>query len=137
LQQARRGQIGLITGSAVTNRAALHPVSVETRASWVVALTALGIYGVSFGAPIIAVAALKPITTGLAAAAGLSMALGAPISGLLLAGTELPVSRPLLRRATMGQPSVRRSQFAFGPSRGQRAVIILHQLFLRVLESCP
>ncbi len=35
--------------------------TIETRASWVVALTALGIYSVSFGAPTITVVALKPI----------------------------------------------------------------------------
>lgn len=42
--------------------------SVETRASWVVALTALGIYAVGFGAPIIAVVALKPIAAELGGA---------------------------------------------------------------------
>lgn len=47
--------------------ATLHPAdrapagTIETRASWVVALTALGIYSVSFGAPLIAVVALKAI----------------------------------------------------------------------------
>ncbi len=35
--------------------------SIESRASWVVALTALGIYTVSFGAPLITVVALKSI----------------------------------------------------------------------------
>ena len=50
-----------MTVAAVADRAALRPASVETRASWVVALTALGIYTVSFGAPTITVVALKPI----------------------------------------------------------------------------
>ncbi len=50
-----------MTASAIAGRAARHPASVETRASWVVALTALGIYTVSFGAPVITVVALKPI----------------------------------------------------------------------------
>ena len=35
--------------------------SVETRASWVIAWTALAVYTVSFGAPVITVVALKPI----------------------------------------------------------------------------
>src|SRR3954454_9386464 len=35
--------------------------SIETRASWVIAWTALAIYTVSFGAPVITVVALKPI----------------------------------------------------------------------------
>src|ERR1044071_7862638 len=35
--------------------------SIETRASWMVAGTALAVYTVSFGAPVITVVALKPI----------------------------------------------------------------------------
>jgi MFS family permease len=42
--------------------------SIETRASWVVALTALAIYAVSFGAPTITVVALKPIAVELGGA---------------------------------------------------------------------
>src|SRR5256714_15675498 len=42
--------------------------TVESRASWVVALTALGIYTVSFGAPTITVVALKPIAAELGSA---------------------------------------------------------------------
>ena len=40
-------------------------VTIESRASWVVALTALGIAAVSFGAPVVTVVALKPITADL------------------------------------------------------------------------
>jgi MFS family permease len=50
-----------MTASAIDARAASGPASVETRASWVVALTALAVYTVSFGAPVITVVALKPI----------------------------------------------------------------------------
>jgi MFS family permease len=57
-----------MTVSAVAERSAPRPVSVESRASWVVALTALGIYAVSFGAPIITVVALKPIAAELGGA---------------------------------------------------------------------
>jgi len=42
--------------------------TIETRASWVVALTALGIAAVSFGAPVVTVVALKPITADLGGA---------------------------------------------------------------------
>src|SRR5438105_6369927 len=42
--------------------------SIESRASWIVALTALGIYTVSFGAPTITVVALKPIAAELGSA---------------------------------------------------------------------
>ena len=54
--------------TAATDRVALRPTSVESRASWVVAVTALGIYAVSFGAPIITVVALKPIAAELGGA---------------------------------------------------------------------
>jgi MFS family permease len=57
-----------MTASTVAGRAAHRPISVETRASWIVALTALGIYAVSFGAPIITVVALKPIAAELGGA---------------------------------------------------------------------
>src|SRR4051794_25492323 len=49
-------------------RTAPRTASVESRASWVVALTALGIYTVSFGAPTITVVALKPIAAELGSA---------------------------------------------------------------------
>src|SRR3954453_156244 len=52
---------GLLTPASGARRASTHPASVETRASWVVAWTALAIYTVSFGAPVITVVALKPI----------------------------------------------------------------------------
>ncbi|MGE5270442.1 MAG: MFS transporter [Thiohalocapsa sp.] len=45
-----------------------RPASIESRASWVVALTALGIYTVSYGSPLIAVVALKPIAADLGGA---------------------------------------------------------------------
>src|SRR5207302_6201708 len=41
---------------------------IDSRASWAVALTALGIYTVSFGAPTITVVALKPIAAELGSA---------------------------------------------------------------------
>jgi MFS family permease len=60
--------VGAMTISAVADPATLHSASVETRASWVVALTALGIYAVSFGAPVITVVGLKPIAAELGGA---------------------------------------------------------------------
>src|SRR5947207_10035641 len=48
--------------------AAPRMASIESRASWIVALTALGIYTVSFGAPGITVVALKPIAAELGGA---------------------------------------------------------------------
>src|SRR5205085_11432688 len=54
--------------TSAAERAVLRPDTIETRASWVVALTALGIYTVSFGAPVITVVALKPIAAELGGA---------------------------------------------------------------------
>jgi MFS family permease len=52
----------------VVGGAATRATTIETRASWVVALTALGVYSVSFGAPTITVVALKPIAAELGGA---------------------------------------------------------------------
>src|ERR1051325_5629924 len=57
-----------MTVSAVADRLNARPDSIENRASWVVALTALVIYTVSFGAPVIAVVGLKPIAAELGGA---------------------------------------------------------------------
>jgi MFS family permease len=57
-----------VTVPTVTGRTATAAPSVESRASWAVALTALGIYSVSFGAPTITVVALKPIAAELGSA---------------------------------------------------------------------
>jgi MFS family permease len=50
-----------MTVPTVVGGARTRATTIETRASWVVALTALGVYSVSFGAPTITVVALKPI----------------------------------------------------------------------------
>src|SRR5207302_6727782 len=57
--------IATISGRAATTAAA---PSVESRGSWTVALTALAICSVSFGAPVITVVALKPIAADLGSA---------------------------------------------------------------------
>src|SRR5438045_124477 len=72
--------------TTATERGALRPDTIESRASWVVALTALGIYSVSFGAPVITVVALKPI----ARARGGASALAPSSSGMYLAGVIWP-----------------------------------------------
>jgi MFS family permease len=54
-----------MTTASVAGRAAATADSVETRYSWVLAVTALGILSVSFGAPTITVVALKPIAADL------------------------------------------------------------------------
>src|SRR5207237_1687391 len=57
-----------VPGFSVADRTATAAPTVESRASWAVALTALGIYTVSFGAPTITVVALKPIAAELGSA---------------------------------------------------------------------
>src|SRR3954468_14838951 len=50
-----------MTFSSAAGRPGAVAATIETRASWVVAFTALGIYSLSFGAPIATVVALKDI----------------------------------------------------------------------------
>jgi MFS family permease len=50
-----------MTTLSVTGRGIIAPGTIETRRSWLVALTSLGILSVSFGAPVITIVALKPI----------------------------------------------------------------------------
>jgi len=65
--------------------------SVETRASWLVASAALGIMSVSYGAPLVAVVALKPIAADLGslrsvpALAGSLAWLGSAVGGIVMA----------------------------------------------------
>jgi MFS family permease len=65
--------------------------SVETRSSWLVAFTALGVMSMSFGAPLVAVVALKPIAADLGslrsvpALAGSLAWLGAAVGGIVMA----------------------------------------------------
>ncbi|MGH7055378.1 MAG: hypothetical protein ACREFA_16390, partial [Stellaceae bacterium] len=65
--------------------------SVETRRSWLVAFTALGIVTVSFGAPMITIVGMRPIATdfgNLRSVPALSVALawlGAALGGIVLA----------------------------------------------------
>jgi len=50
-----------LADAVIGGRATAPAATIESRASWVVALTALGIYAVSFGGPTITVVALKQI----------------------------------------------------------------------------
>src|SRR5437773_8484856 len=57
-----------MTVSAVADRPAVPLESIESRASWIIVLTALAVYTVSYGAPVITVVALKPIAAELGGA---------------------------------------------------------------------
>src|ERR1700730_3068653 len=52
-----------MTTASVAGRGTTAVGTIETRRSWVVPVTALGILSVSFGAPIITIVALKPIAS--------------------------------------------------------------------------
>ena len=54
-----------MTTASVTGPAAATAGTIETRRSWAVAVTALAILSVSFGAPTITIVALKPIAADL------------------------------------------------------------------------
>lgn len=79
-----------MTFSTVAGRTKQRPATIETRASWIVALTALGIYSLSFGAPIVTVVALKQIAAELGGARSLpalaySLAwFGSAVGGVLM-----------------------------------------------------
>lgn len=82
---------------------ALRPGSVDTGASWLVASTAVGIASVSFGAPYIAVVALKPIAADLGSvrsvpALAFAMAqLGSALGGIMMGwATERIGIRPVV-----------------------------------------
>ena len=65
--------------------------TVETRQSWIVAVAALGIMSVSFGAPLIAVVALKPIAAELGSARSVpSAAYSLAWFGTALGGVNTP-----------------------------------------------
>jgi hypothetical protein len=53
-----------MTTVTATGRAPPAAATIETRRSWLIAITALGILSVSFGAPVITIVALKPIAAG-------------------------------------------------------------------------
>src|SRR5579864_8391392 len=79
----------MTVSSAVVSAAPLHP-TIETRASWIVCLAALGIAAVSFAAPAITVVGLKSIAADLGGersvpALAYSLAwLGASVGGIAM-----------------------------------------------------
>jgi hypothetical protein len=69
------------------NAMSVTPLTLDTNTSWLVASTAVGIASVSFGAPYIAVVALKPIR---------------PISAVRALCRRLPSRWPTLARRSAG-----------------------------------
>src|SRR5437764_564942 len=98
-----------MTISSVAGRAGARPATIETRASWIIALTALGIYSLSFGAPIVTVVALKQIAAELGGGRSLPALAGVAVPvALLMFGpapeiaVEGPMSGPTSGVAVLG-----------------------------------
>lgn len=114
----------------------IQSASVETRASWVVALTALGIYTVSFGAPVIAVVALKAIAADFggarsAPALAYSLAwLGAAVGGVAMGRLAERVG---VRWTVMGGAAMIAVGLAVSALGGHRALYLGHGLFIGLL----
>src|SRR5436305_9729655 len=117
-------------------RTAPPTASVESRASWAVALTALGIYTVSFGAPYITVVALKPI------AAELGSARSVPALAFALAGFGSAVGgiamgwlaeRLGIRWTVTGGALIVSLGLVLSSLGGQTTLLIGHGLFIGLL----
>ena len=110
--------------------------SIETKASWAVALTAVGIAAESFGAPLVAVVALKPIAAELAAprevpAAAYSLAwFGTAVGGLLMGhiAERIGVRWTVICGALMIGAGL-----ALASTGGRIALLLGHGLFMGVL----
>src|SRR5579864_1858997 len=89
-EQRRGGMMPLADGEAGAT-APSASTGVESRVSWLVAVTALAIMSVSYGAPLVAVVGLKPIAADLgslrsaAALAGSLAWLGSAVGGIFMA----------------------------------------------------
>src|SRR4051795_8574847 len=118
-----------------------RPTSVETRASWVIAWTALAIYTVSFGAPVITVVALKPIAAELGDARSVpalacSLAwFGAAVGGIPMGwmAERFGIRRVVMFGAAMVAAGLAISTLATSTSGGAAALYIGHGVFIGLL----
>ena len=122
--------------ASTAESAAARPDSIETRASWVVALAALGIYTVSFGAPVVTVVALKPIAEELgdarsipAAAAALAW-FGAAVGGVPMGWLAERIG---IRAVVMFGAVMIAAGLAISTMGGPMALYIGHGLFIGLL----
>ncbi|HEX2151646.1 MAG TPA: MFS transporter [Stellaceae bacterium] len=113
-----------------------RPASIETGASWAIALTALAVYTVSFGAPVITVVALKPIAAELGDARsvpGLAFSLawfGAAVGGIPMGWMA---ERFGIRRVVMFGALMIAAGLAISTSGGAAALYIGHGVFIGLL----
>ena len=123
--------------SSVADIAPHRLASIETRASWVIARTALAIYTVSFGAPVITVVALKPIAAELGDARSVpalacSLAwFGAAVGGIPMGWMA---ERFGIRRVVMFGAAMVAAGLAISTHRGSPAALYVgHGVFIGLL----
>lgn len=112
------------------------PASIETRASWAVALTALGIYTVSFGAPVVTVVALKPIAAELGGARSVpALAFALAWFGAAVGGVPMgwAAERIGIRRVVMFGAVMIALGLAISTVGGSVALYVGHGLFIGLL----
>ena len=115
---------------------AAAPDSIETRQSWIVAITAVAVYGVSYGAPMVTVVGLKTIATDLGGgravpALAYSMAwFGAAVGGILMGRLAERIG---IRWVVSGGAVMIGLGLALCASGGSTALIVGHGLFMGVL----
>jgi MFS family permease len=118
-----------------------RPASIETRASWVVACTALAVYTVSFGAPVITVVALKQIAGELGGARsvpGLAFSLawfGAAVGGIPMGwmAERFGIRRVVMFGAVMVATGLAISTLATSTAGGAVALYVGHGVFIGLL----
>lgn len=122
--------------AVIAEGGAARVLSIESRASWAIALTALGIYTVSFGAPVITVVALKPIAADLGGARSVpalaySLAwLGAASGGIAMSWMAERVG---VRWTVMFGAVMIALGLAISTTGGQAALYLGHGLFIGLL----
>ncbi len=125
-----------MTVTSAAERGALRPDTIETRASWVVALTALGIYAVSFGAPGITVVALKQIAADLGSTRSVpSLAFSLAWFGAAVGGVGMGwlAERIGIRWVVVGGAFSIAAGLALASLGGQTALLIGHGVFIGLL----
>jgi MFS family permease len=118
------------------SRPGLRLDTIETRASWVVALTALGIYAVSFGAPGITVVALKQIAADLGSTRSVpSLAFSLAWFGAAVGGVGMGwlAERIGIRWVVVGGAFSIAAGLALASLGGQTALLIGHGVFIGLL----
>ena len=121
---------------AVSTAASARPLSIESRASWVVAVTVLGLMSISFGAPLVGVVGLQPIAQALGgersvpALAGALAWFGSAVGGIVMGRIA---DRIGVRWTVMFGASMIGAGLAVSTLGGPLALYLGHGLFMGLL----